>query len=102
MAHHSALNVKKLVTNPETGEAEELIQNIGKVCADAWKNLDDFTQAQWKDKALNFQVAKICSHQGSSYLWKCFVKELKDIALVLFLYSLIIRKQRRITLLFLE
>jgi hypothetical protein len=102
LAHHSALNVKKIVTNPETGEAEELIQNIGKVCADAWNELDAESRKQWSDKALDFQVGKVCSHQGTSYLWKCFVKELKYIALVRFLYSLFIRKQRRITLLFLE
>ena len=80
MPHHSALKVKKIVRDPETGEDIEIIENIGKVCADAWNCLDDDIKSQWATKAKDLQIEFFRSQEGSSYLMALFVTELKAIA----------------------
>jgi hypothetical protein len=80
LPHHSALKVKKLVKDTETGEDREIIENIGKVCADAWNRLDNDIKSQWATKAKDLQIEYVRSHEGSSYLRSLFVTELRAIA----------------------
>ena len=45
----------------ETGESREVVENVGKVCANAWNNLADDSKERWNTIALQMQKEEVMS-----------------------------------------
>jgi hypothetical protein len=80
--------MKRVVHDLETGESRDVVENVSKVCADAWNKLADDSKERWNAIALQMQKAEAISDRGRKYLRDSSLKELRSVCQVcLYMYN---------------